>query len=77
MTWFGDVFLSHQMGALKPDEAAFRYVLNNLGVEPGAILFLDDNPGNVSAARRMGINAGFAKKPEGLINLLHGLDLGI
>ena len=77
MAWFGDVFLSHQMGTLKPDEAAFRYVLDNLGVEPGAILFLDDNPGNVSAARRMGINAGCAKKSEGVINRLHGLGLNI
>ena len=64
MASFSDVFLSHQTGVLKPDDAAFIHVLDSLGVSAEAILFFDDNPGNVSAARRMGMNAECAKTPE-------------
>ena len=43
----------------------------NLGVSAEAILFFDDNPGNVSAARRMGMKAECAKTPEGVIEALN------
>ena len=77
MGYFSDAFLSHQTGVLKPDEAAFSRVLDNLGVAAEAILFFDDNPGNVAAAREMGMNAECAKTPEGVINTLNGLGLDI
>jgi HAD superfamily hydrolase (TIGR01509 family) len=77
MASFSDVFLSHQTGVLKPDKAAFSHVLNNRGVAPEEILFLDDNPGNVSAARKIGMNAECAKTPEGVINALNGLGMSI
>lgn len=77
MASFSDAFLSHQTGVLKPDEAAFSRVLDNLSVAPEAILFFDDNPGNVSAARKMGLNAECAKTPEGVINTLNRLGLNI
>ena len=77
MSCFSDSFLSHQTGVLKPDEAAFTHVLDDLGVAPEAILFFDDNPGNVSAAKKMGMNAECAKTPEGVINALNSLGLDI
>lgn len=77
MACFNNTFLSHQTGFLKPDEAAYRRVLDDLGVAPEAILFFDDNPGNVSAARSMGINAECAKTPKGVINALKGLGVNI
>ena len=77
MGCFRDAFLSHQTGVLKPDEAAFTHVLDDLGVAPEAILFFDDNPGNVSAAKKMGMNAECAKTPEGVINTLNSLGLDI
>jgi glucose-1-phosphatase len=77
MTCFSDAFLSHQTGVLKPDEAAFRRVLDDLGVSPEAILFFDDNPGNVSAARKIGMNADCAKTPKGVISTLNRLGLSI
>tara|TARA_B110000438_G_scaffold63529_1_gene64022 strand:+ start:289 stop:909 length:621 start_codon:yes stop_codon:yes gene_type:complete len=77
MASFSDVFLSHQTGVLKPDDAAFIHVLNSLGVSAEAILFFDDNPGNVSAARRMGMNAECAKTPEGVIEALNEVGANI
>ena len=77
MACFGDVFLSHQTGVLKPDDAAFIHVLDNLGVPAEAILFFDDNPGNVSAAKKMGMNAECANTPEGVIDALNELGANI
>ena len=77
LTCFSDSFLSHQTGVLKPDEAAFRRVLDKLDVAPETILFFDDNPGNVSAAKKIGMNAECSKKPEGVIDTLKGLGLNI
>jgi glucose-1-phosphatase len=50
-------FASHLMGCLKPDEAAFRHVVDSLGCLPGEILFMDDSQPNVDAATRLGIHA--------------------
>ena len=50
-------FLSYEIGLVKPDLTVFHHVINELGVEPDAIFFLDDNQANVSAARGVGIDA--------------------
>ncbi len=49
---------SSAVGLRKPDPAIFRLALDELGgVEPEAAVFLDDAPGNVAAARALGIHA--------------------
>ena len=77
MASFSDVFLSHQAVVLKPDDAAFIHLLDSLGVSAEAILCFDDNPGNVSAARRMGMNAECAKTPEVVIDALNEVGANI
>jgi HAD superfamily hydrolase (TIGR01509 family) len=52
-----EAYLSHQIGAAKPDLDAFARVAERSGVEPGRCLFIDDNPANVDAARRAGFQA--------------------
>jgi HAD superfamily hydrolase (TIGR01509 family) len=54
---FEDRFLSHEMGLVKPDRAAFEYVIEELGCPPERILFLDDNQINVEGARAAGLRA--------------------
>lgn len=54
-------FLSYEIGLVKPDLTVFHHVINELGVEPDAIFFLDDNQANVSAARGVGIDAVLVK----------------
>jgi len=51
------VFLSHQTRHLKPERAAFEDVLQHYGVDAGDILFFDDNPINIDAARSCGMQA--------------------
>lgn len=45
------------VGFLKPDPRAYRYALDELGdVDPGRILFVDDQPLNVRGAEAMGLS---------------------
>ena len=54
---FDHHFPSHLVGKLKPDREVFLHVTETLGCEPSAILFLDDQPLNVEAARAAGLAA--------------------
>jgi len=58
---FEDRFLSHEMGLLKPDLAAFEYVVEALGCPAERILFLDDNQINVEGARAAGLRSERAR----------------
>lgn len=54
-THFDRVYYSHEIGARKPDENSFQYVLDDLDVDPSEILFIDDVPENTKTAASMGI----------------------
>ena len=54
---FEHQFVSHIIGKIKPDRAAFAHVVENLGCLPQQVLFLDDNQLNVDAARSVGMHA--------------------
>jgi putative hydrolase of the HAD superfamily len=54
-------FASHLMGKVKPDRHAFEHVIAELGCDSSDILFLDDQPLNVGAAREVGIDAIVAR----------------
>jgi HAD superfamily hydrolase (TIGR01509 family) len=56
---FHDVFTSAEIGAAKPSPQYFQAVLHQLAahnIPPSAIIFFDDNPPNVAAAKTFGIN---------------------
>jgi glucose-1-phosphatase len=48
---------SHEIGANKPDEAAYRAFEAAVGFHGREIAFFDDHPGNVAAARELGWQA--------------------
>lgn len=48
---------SHEEGVHKPDPRIYAIAIERLGVAPGEIVFLDDRPENVDAARAAGIQA--------------------
>lgn len=54
---FERLFLSYETGNAKPDPAAFHDVIEHFGCDPVDILFFDDSPGNVAAARQAGLQA--------------------
>lgn len=44
-------------GILKPDPRGYRRVLDGLRLDPGQVLFVDDQPVNVAGAERVGMRA--------------------
>lgn len=61
---FSRLFLSFEIGLMKPAKEIFEYVVAALGIPPQRIIFLDDAERNVRVARDLGIDArvvrGFA-----------------
>jgi glucose-1-phosphatase len=49
-------FLSHEIGCRKPDPAAFRHALRDMGVAPRQAVFIDDSAPNIAAARKVGLH---------------------
>jgi glucose-1-phosphatase len=58
---FHRCYLSQEIGLIKPDHEIFDHVIRDLAVSPARILFLDDNPECVEAARAAGMNARQAR----------------
>ncbi len=54
---FDQVFISAQLGVMKPDPAAYRLALQALQVAPQETIFLDDALRNVRAAQQLGLHA--------------------
>lgn len=54
---FQKVYVSHEIGARKPEAAAFRTVVADIGVAPERVLFFDDSAENVAGARACGLRA--------------------
>lgn len=61
--WFDRLFLSYQMGMVKPSAEIFRAVAAELNASPQKILFFDDSPANIQAAAACGFNAFVVKGP--------------
>ena len=53
---FSRFYLSFQIGAAKPDLAAYQFVIRDLSAEPSSFLFIDDIPENVAAAVKCGMD---------------------
>jgi 2-haloacid dehalogenase len=62
---FDRAFVSGRMGVLKPDPEIYRIVEAESGLPPEALLFADDKPENVEAARARGWKAHLFEGPEG------------
>ena len=64
------VFLSYQTRHLKPEPDAFEDVLQHFGIAADEFLFLDDNPLNIAAARKCGMQARLTNGFESLMQNL-------
>jgi putative hydrolase of the HAD superfamily len=71
---FRKVFVSNELGARKPDTAAFRAVAAAMGLPPGRILFFDDLAANVAGARASGMQAAEVTAVADIELALRGLD---
>ncbi len=70
---FDSVFGSHDIGARKPEKAAYQTVLEHFNVIPEKAIFIDDKAENIEAANAMGINGIQITSNEQLITDLKKL----
>jgi len=52
---FEKVYFSFEVGMRKPDEAIFRFVLEENNLNPSTTLFVDDNLENIESAKKVGL----------------------
>ena len=55
--FFERIFVSAEMGMLKPDAEIYEAVLSELGINAGQMVFIDNKETNVVAARAVGITS--------------------
>lgn len=61
--YFDGCFAARDVGALKPDPAAFRHVLAHAGVDPEQVLHVGDDPvADVHGARSVGMHAAWLNR---------------
>jgi 2-haloacid dehalogenase len=77
MQWFDGCVISGIEGVAKPDRRIFDILVDRHGLDPGRTVFIDDSPGNVTAARAAGIEAIRFVSPEALRSDLRGLGLAV
>ncbi len=53
---FDGIYLSFELGILKPDPAIFEEVMRRSGIRPEESLFIDDGQRNADAAHALGFN---------------------
>jgi putative hydrolase of the HAD superfamily len=56
-----ECYVSYQMGLMKPDPEAYRYVIRQLNCKPERIAFFDDSETNVQVAEQFGMDAFVTK----------------
>lgn len=60
------VVVSGAEGVTKPDPAIFRIACERFGFAPGDVLFVDDGPRNIEAARALGFDVHLFSDPSAL-----------
>jgi putative hydrolase of the HAD superfamily len=61
---FDVVIASCEIGLCKPDPEIFRRCIEALGVQPESALFIDDQPANIAAAKRLGLQTFLFEGPD-------------
>ena len=72
---FDKVFLSFQMGLIKPDMEIYKLVIRDLEVSPQEVFYIDDRPELVDSAKSLGIRACVFTNFEQLISDLKGIGI--
>ncbi|MDR1719292.1 MAG: HAD family phosphatase [Dysgonamonadaceae bacterium] len=67
--YFDKLYLSFEIGMLKPDRKIFEFVIEDSGINPAETLFIDDGVRNIEAAKQCGMNVYLAKNGEDLHHL--------
>lgn len=69
--YFDDLFLSYEMGAIKPDPEIFRKVLADANIKADETLFIDDSQANLDAAQIFGFETYLAPQNQDFSAIFH------
>lgn len=67
---FETIFLSYEMGIMKPHPEIYERLLEEAGIQADETLFLDDNADNIRAASALGIQTIHVQKPLTILDYL-------
>ncbi len=67
--YFDKMFLSYQMGVMKPDPKIYELLISQSGIDPSQTLFIDDAEKNITAAREFGLQVYLASAKEDFSHL--------
>jgi len=73
---FRKIYVSHEIGARKPEVVAFQGVVADMAVAPQRILFFDDMAANIAGARASGLRAVQVTAPADIERALSHLVSG-
>jgi FMN phosphatase YigB (HAD superfamily) len=68
---FEKVFLSFELGLLKPHQEIYKAVLDQAQLVPQHTLFLDDNADNLIGASSLGIRTALVSQEQSILNLFN------
>ncbi len=77
LDFFDRVFLSFEIGMIKPDREIYEYVLKEINEEPENCVFIDDRPENIEGAEMVGIQGIVFGNKEQLKNELKKLGVKV
>lgn len=66
LAWFSGIVVSGVEGVIKPSPEIFRILIERFDLRTNDIVFIDDNPANVEAARALGIDSHRFQSTESL-----------
>jgi HAD superfamily hydrolase (TIGR01509 family) len=64
--YFRDIVVSAHEGLIKPDPRLYRIAMNRMGLQAAEVLFIDDSPANIDAARELGFDVHLFDNPAAL-----------
>lgn len=67
---FDQIFVSGEIGIMKPEAGVYQHVIQHLGVEPNEAIFFDDRQANIDGAIRAGLQAELYKSVSQVRNFL-------
>ena len=74
---FDHIFLSFEMGLMKPAKEAFEHVSHSTGHLAEDILFLDDTQEHVATAKDLGFQAYRVSGADGVVSILRSLEIKV
>jgi 2-haloacid dehalogenase len=79
LQWFHGIVVSGVEKVIKPQREIFELLLNRYDIDPARAVFIDDNAGNVSGAKTLGMHGIHFSSPSQLAHKLRtmGLDIDI